>query len=135
MTHEELLAKVEELEKELAKYRRKLEYERSDGSWICLKCKYLESDYYWDEEVGDEVKTRYCTNGKDIETVGDSCELFEEYKPKPHKETRTVCDTCKSLSDCKESGKVVDCTGFMDNFRHFTPSFGTVCETYRKGGS
>ena len=84
----------------------------------CSKCKYCYSDYFYDDEIGDEIQYDYCGKNHSVE-LDDDCNDFEELKPTPYVEKYTECDICEHLSQCKESVFCIETTTIHDVTRHF----------------
>lgn len=85
----------------------------------CSRCKFCEKDYYYDDELGEELVALYCEKEHDTDDLDFECKDFEEYKPKSYKEKDTECDKCKYLRECKSKGNCIDCTTVDDKRRHF----------------
>ncbi len=97
----------------------------------CENCKYSDIDYVFCEESGEEHPIYNCEKGSDI-SLDFECEDFEEYKPEPYVEQFTECDKCGYLPKCKSEGGVINFTGTMDDFEHFTRGIRTYCRKEKR---
>lgn len=88
----------------------------------CNDCKYLGSDYEYDED-DEEIEVYSCQSKeadaedyihKDIE-----CPYFKKYKPRKYIEKRTVCDKCENLKECIANDNVIETTAILDMTRHY----------------
>ena len=84
----------------------------------CLKCKFSEEDYIFDEEIGEEYPIYTCSKGNDT-SLDYECKDFKEYKPKKYKEKDTQCDKCEHLEICLDKGNVIDCRTVCDARSHY----------------
>ena len=104
----------------------------TDRAVTCRDCKWIDSDWYWDDEYEDEYEAFYCSkvdrDFNDDDADWTPCGLFKKRpKPRPYKEKDTVCDRCEQLAECKASGMVLDITMFQDTRKHYIGSIGAKC--------
>lgn len=84
----------------------------------CKDCKFLESDYIWDEEDQEEYEVLFCAKQHNTDEIKD-CEDYKRFKPRRYKEEMTKCDMCQYLHECMNKGEAIDCTTVMDTMRHY----------------
>lgn len=84
----------------------------------CVKCKFYDIDYEWDDDYEDEVEIETCKKGHELPCENE-CEDFKQYRERKYKEEFSMCDTCENLSKCIADGKLVEVTTQSDKSRHF----------------
>lgn len=83
----------------------------------CRDCKYLDVDYIFDEEIGEEYPFHQCTKKKEEIDDYDSeieCDCFKKIRQNKYVEEDTKCDLCKDRSGCE----LIDITTMHDTRRH-----------------
>lgn len=88
------------------------------GMIDCLKCKFSEEDFAFDEETGEEYPIYTCRKCNDT-SLNCKCKDFKEYKPRKYREKDTECDKCKYLETCLGKGNVIDCKTISDTRNHY----------------
>ena len=104
----------------------------TDKAVTCRECKWIDSDWYWDDEYDDECEVFYCSKVDRDFSSDDAdwtpCGQFKKRpKPIPYKEKDTECDLCEQKAKCLENGLLLDSTISIDTRRHYIRGLCCFC--------
>lgn len=96
----------------------------------CEKCEFFDVDYVFDDESNEEMPVSQCRkdNAINLKLKGFLCPYFKERIYTPCIEKYTKCDKCVELSKCIKNGICMEITHCDDFQRHYTISFGAICD-------